>query len=90
LSKPPSGRVQAEFHFIPKVNIPWHTVLTDITGKLSGKNEQKECIIVSIDAHTARLATESCIKALKSLILLFGVPSRLIADEGRSCCRTRC
>jgi len=31
-----SGKIQAELHPIPKVNVPWHTVHIDITGKLSG------------------------------------------------------
>jgi len=51
LSKPPTGKVQAELHPIPKVSVPFHTVHIDITGKLSGKNYQKEYIIVQIDAY---------------------------------------
>jgi len=31
-----------ELHPIPKVEIPWHTVHIDISGKLSGKNDTKE------------------------------------------------
>lgn len=92
LSKPPSGKIQSELHPIPKIDIPWHTVHVDITGKLSGKSEQKEYIIVLIDAftkfvylsHTMKLDTDSCRKAVRSVISLFGVPSRLIADQGRS------
>jgi len=34
--------------------------------------------------HTTRLDSESCIKSVKSLVSIFGVPSRLIADQGRS------
>jgi len=92
LSKPPSGKIQAELHPIPNIDIPWHTVHADITGKLSGKNDQKEYIIVPIDAftqfvylsHAIKLNTISCIKSVRSLVSLFGVPSRLIADQGRS------
>jgi len=92
LSKPSSGKIQSELHPIPKIDIPWHTVHVDITGKLSGKSDQKEYIIVMIDAftkfvylsHTTKLDTDSCIKAVRSVISLFGVPSRLIADQGRS------
>ncbi|XP_033352005.1 uncharacterized protein LOC117240954, partial [Bombus vosnesenskii] len=47
-----SGRVQAELHPIPKTSIPWHTVHVDITGKLSGKNDSKEYVIVLVDAFT--------------------------------------
>jgi len=50
LSKPATGKVQAELHPIPKVSVPFHTVHIDITEKLSGKNDQKEYIIVQIDA----------------------------------------
>ncbi|XP_017474117.1 PREDICTED: LOW QUALITY PROTEIN: uncharacterized protein LOC108364783 [Rhagoletis zephyria] len=86
-----SGKKQAELHPIPKINVPWHTVHVDITGKLSGKSDLKEYVIVQIDAftkyvylfHTLKLDTESCMKALKSSISLFGVPNRIIADQGR-------
>jgi len=40
LSKPPTGKVQAELHPIPKVSVPFHTVHIDIIGKLSVKNDQ--------------------------------------------------
>jgi len=86
-----SGKIQAELHPIPKVNVPWHTVHIDITGKLSGKNDLKEYVIVQIDAltkfvylfHTLRLDSDSCIQAMKSSISLFGIPQRIIADHGR-------
>lgn len=91
LSKSPSGKIQAELHPIPKVNIPWHTVHIDITGKLSGKNDLKEYIIVQIDAftkyvylhHTLNIDAKNCIESLKSSISLFGVPFRVVADQGR-------
>jgi len=79
LSKPPTGKVQAELHPTPKVNVPFYTV-------------QREYIIVQIDPffqfvclfYTTRLDSDSCIKVVRSLVLIFGVPSRLIADLGRS------
>jgi len=48
-------------------------------------------VIVQVDAftkyvylsHTLKLDSESCIKAVKSAISLFGVPNRIIADQGR-------
>lgn len=91
LAKPPNGKVQAELHPIPKIEIPWHTVHIDITGKMSGKNDLKEYVIVLIDAftkfvyfyHTLNIDTESCIKAVKSVVALFGLPTRIIADQGR-------
>jgi len=46
VSKPLAGKVQAELHPIPKIEIPWHTIHIDITGKLSGKNDLKEYVIV--------------------------------------------
>lgn len=91
-SKSSSGKLQMELHPIPKVNIPWHTVHIDISGKLSGKSDRKEYVIVQIDAftkyvylyHTFTLSAESCVMALKSAISLFGVPIRIVADQGRS------
>lgn len=80
-----SGKVQAELHPIPKVCVPWHTVNVNISGKLSGKNDKKEYVIIFIDAftkfvllyHTLRIDTPSFIQALKSSIFLFGAPSRI-------------
>jgi len=89
--KSPTGKIQAELHPTPNISIPWHTVHVDITGKLSGKSDLKEYIIVQIDSftkfvylyHTVKLDTDSCIKALRSSISLFGAPSRVITDQGR-------
>jgi len=89
--KSSSGKVQAELHSIPKTSIPWHTIHIDITGKLSGKSDLKEYVIVQIDAytkfvylyHTLKIDAESCVNAMKSSISLFGVPDRIIADQGR-------
>ena len=91
ISKANSGKVQVELHPIPKTSIPWHTIHVDITGKLSGKNDSKEYVIVLIDAftkfvylhHTRKIDSLSTVKALKSAIFLFGSPSRIIADQGR-------
>lgn len=71
VSKTRSGKIQAELHPIPKVPIPWHTLHIDATGKLSGKNDRKEYVIVIIDAftkfvllhHTAQIDTASSIRA---------------------------
>jgi transposase InsO family protein len=92
VSKSSSGKIQMELHPIPKVSIPWHTIHIDITGKLSGKSDRKEYVIVQIDAftkyiylyHTYSLSAETCVMALKSSISLFGVPIRILADQGRS------
>lgn len=97
MSKTSSGKIQASLHPIPKVNIPWHTVHIDITGKLSGKSDQKEYIIVQVDAftkfvyltHTLKIHAENCITAVSSAISLFGVPNRIIADQGRCFASTR-
>jgi len=70
---------------------------TDISGKLSEKSDRKEYIIVQIDAltkyvyvfHTFSLDTNTCINAMKSSIAIFGVPTHLIADQGRSFTRTK-
>lgn len=43
ITKPHSGKVQAELYPIPKIAIPWHTVHIDATGKLR---------FVMIDAFT--------------------------------------
>lgn len=81
-----------ELHPIPKISIPWHTVHIDILGKLSGKSDRKEYVIVQIDAftkfvflyHTLMLDSQSCINALKASIYQFGVPNLVVADQGRS------
>lgn len=99
MSKTSSGKIQASLHPIPKVNIPWHTVHIDITGKLSGKSDQKEytSIIVQVDAftkcvyltHTIKIDAKNCIKPVPSALSLFGVPNRIIADQGRYFASTR-
>ena len=91
VSKASSGKIQAELHPIPKTSIHWHTVHMDITGKLSGKSDSKEYIIVLIDAftkfvylhHTRKIDSLNTIKALKSAMFLFGSPCRIIAVQGR-------
>ena len=91
VSKASLGKIQVELHPIPKTSIPWHTVHVDITGKLSGKNDSKEYVIVLVDAftkfvylhHTRKVDSLNTIKALKSAIFLFGSPCRIIADQGR-------
>ena len=91
VSKASSGKIQAELHPIPKTSIHWHTVHMDITGKLSGKSDSKEYIIVLIDAftkfvylhHTPKIDSLNTIKALKSAMFLFGSPCRIIAVQGR-------
>jgi len=80
-----------ELQSIPKISIPWHTVHIDISGKLSGKSDRK-VFFVQIDAftkyvylfHTFSLDANTCINAMKSSIAIFGMPTRLIADQGRS------
>lgn len=92
VAKTPSGKAQVQLNPIPKTVIPWHTVHVDISGKLSGKNDSKEYIIVLIDAfskfvllyHTRKIDSASVIKALRQSVSLFGAPSTLIADQGRS------
>ncbi|KAI5720252.1 hypothetical protein M8J77_004056 [Diaphorina citri] len=91
IAKTPSGKTQVQLHPIPKTVAPWHTVHIDVSGKLSGKNDAKEYLIVMIDSftkyvllyHTRKVDTESAVKALKQSISLFAAPSRIIADQGR-------
>jgi len=74
-----------ELHPIPKVEIPWHTVHIVISGKLNGKNDTKDAFTKFVHLYyTLHLDAENCIKAVKSTISLFGVPNRIIADQGRS------
>ncbi|KAL1447179.1 hypothetical protein WDU94_005469 [Cyamophila willieti] len=92
VNKTDSGAKQIQLHPIPKTNIPWHTVHLDTTGKLSGKNDSKEYLFVFIDAftkftllsHTKKIDSESATRALSNVIDLFGPPSLLIVDQGRS------
>lgn len=90
-SKGPSGAQQVRLHPIPKVDIPWHTIHIDLTGKLSGKSDKKEYASVIIDAftkyvlleYTQSLDANSAVRALKKAVTLFGAPKRIIADQGR-------
>ncbi|KAI5754078.1 hypothetical protein M8J77_005524 [Diaphorina citri] len=92
VSKTDSGAKQIELHPIPKVKAPWHTMHLDTTGKLSGKNDAKEYLFVFIDAftkytlliHTKNIDAESAVCALKHVTDLFGPPTLLIVDQGRS------
>lgn len=67
------------------------TLHIDITGKLSGKSDQKGYVIVQVDAfteyvflsHSLTLDSESCINAVQSSVSLFGVPKRIIVYQGR-------
>ena len=91
VSKASSGKIQAELHPIPKTSMPWHTVHMDITGKLSGKSDSKEYVIVLINVltkfvylhHNRKIDFRNTIKALKSVIFLFGSPCRIITDQER-------
>lgn len=90
-SKGPSGATQVRLHPIPKVSTPWHTIHIDISGKLSGKSDQKDYSSVIIDSftkyvlleYTPSLNSASAVKALKKAVCLFGTPKRIIADQGR-------
>lgn len=52
VSNPSSGKEQAELNPIKNVIVTFYIVHIDITEKLSGKNNQKEYIIVQKDAIT--------------------------------------
>ncbi|KAL4714216.1 hypothetical protein ACJJTC_018366, partial [Scirpophaga incertulas] len=90
-SKGPSGAQQVRLHPIPKVDVPWHTIHMDVTGKLSGKSDRKEYASVIIDAftkyvlleYTQSLDAACAVKALKKAVSLFGSPKRIISDQGR-------
>lgn len=92
INKSDSGAKQIQLHPIPKTTAPWHTVHVDTTGKLSGKNDAKEYLIVFIDGftkftlliHTKNLDAANAIRALSQTINLFGPPSILVVDQHRS------
>lgn len=92
VNKTDSGAKQIRLHPIPKSNMPWHTVHLDTTGKLSGKNDAKEYLFVFVDgftkytllSHTRKIDADSAIRALNKTVHLFGPPSLLIVDQGRS------
>ena len=83
VSNASSDKIQAELHPILKTSIPWHTVHIDITGKLSGKSDSKEYVIVLIDVftkfvylhHTRKIDSRNTIKALKPAIFYSEVPA---------------
>lgn len=67
MSKSISEKIQAKLHPIQKVNIPWYTIHVDITGKLSGKSDQKEYIIVQVDAFTKYVYLYHTLKLVSSI-----------------------
>lgn len=88
-SKGPSGAKQAQMYPNEKKPIPFQTVHTDITGRLTKRNDKHEYVIVIIDAYTKftilTYATDktaaSMLNALKKVVFLFGAPYQIISDQ---------
>uniref|UniRef100_A0A8D8R7K3 Uncharacterized protein K02A2.6 n=1 Tax=Cacopsylla melanoneura TaxID=428564 RepID=A0A8D8R7K3_9HEMI len=74
------------------LGIQYYTVHLDISGKLSGKNNSKEYLFVFVDAFTKytllfltkKLDGDNAVRVLLDAISLFGSPSLLVVDQGRS------
>lgn len=85
-----SRPLQAQLHPIEKDNVPWFTIHIDISGKLSGPSEKKEYVFVIVDGFTKfvtlnwidRLDTETAINQIEKHSFTFGVPKRIICDQG--------
>lgn len=90
--KSSGGRQPGYLHPIDKISVPFHTLHLDHVGpfvKSSSKNTQ---ILAIIDGFTKfcilepvrDTKTRHVIKALEKLIVIFGVPTRIISDRGTS------
>ncbi|CAK1587953.1 unnamed protein product [Parnassius mnemosyne] len=86
------GRREGELHPIEKLDIPMHTLHVDHLGPFPKSRQGNNYILIIIDSFTkfvfARLvksvrSTET-VKELTDLILVFGKPSRIITDRGKS------
>lgn len=90
LAKPKSGKVQMQRYMIPKNPVPMDTLHLDVTGRLSGPGSSPDYYLASICAytkfiflhHTKNLTAGAAVNSLKEIIALFGIPRRVVVDQG--------
>jgi transposase InsO family protein len=88
--KSPAGKLPGELHPIPKVPRPFHTVHVDHLGPFVKTKKGNTYVFVAIDAFTKFILlyavrntkTNLVTKSLQNLIHTFGVPHRIISDQG--------
>ena len=88
--KSKSGRKPGFLHPIDKVAVPFHTLHLDHIGPFIRTKNKNTQILTIIDGFTKfcilepvhNTKTKCVIKALHQLFALFGVPTRIITDQG--------
>jgi len=90
LNKVLKGHQQGEFHPIPPGKRPFETIHLDHIGPFVKSTSGNSHILVLVENLTKyvklyavrRCDTDSVLKCLKSFILLYGLPKRIISDRG--------
>lgn len=90
--KLPSGVGPGELHPIPKASIPFHTIHADHLGPFIRTKRGNTYILVIVDAFTKfvditavrNTKSATSIRVFREHFSYFGVPTRLITDQGTS------
>ena len=91
LSNKSARPVVAPLHSIPLPPKPWHTVALDIKGELHGDASRWRFLIVAYDLYSKwpevravnTVTSSSVIAFLKDLFSRWGLPQRIITDNGK-------
>lgn len=96
INKVPSGRKKGFLHPIPPGRRPYEVIHMDHLGPFVKSSKQNQELLVVIDNATkfvhlypSRSTSSSCVlKAVKELVLMRGLPEKIITDRG-SCFTSR-
>lgn len=89
-NKNKKGKQEGYLHPIEKVPIPFHTIHVDHLGPFNPSSGGKKYIFVIIDAFTKFILltatkdtkTAPVLRALRQLVNVYGVPTRVVSDQG--------
>lgn len=87
-----AGKKQCKLNTIEKVPVPFHTIHIDHVGPFVASRRKKKYLLVIVDAFTKftiiepvrTLKTRCTERVLLDLMHLFGVPTRIVSDQGTS------
>lgn len=87
-----TGTTVKTLHPIPKIDIPFHTIHADHLGPFIRSKRQNTYILVIVDAFTKfvnltavrNTRSITSVRVLKNHFSYFGMPTRLITDQGTS------
>lgn len=90
--KLPGGAKAGLLHPIPKVDVPFHTIHADHLGPFNKSKRRNTYILVIVDGFTKfvnltavpNTKSITSVRALKEHFSYFGIPSRLVTDQGTS------